>query len=722
MDTQPIAKENYSSVLKTFSRTLLREAHVLTKHPDLLWQQMYNRLQWEKEAEPILIPELESRIRNGQFWLELKTPFRESSSHVRTLEGHTDAVLSCEFSLDGKTILSSSEDSTVCVWNVATGQITDRLDLEINRVPDCSFSPDGSAIIAASGCNEIVLWKPGHRRPSISIETEKVPCCACFSPDGSLILAGIDQSVILAHVLSGKIILSSSQHTGSVRSCAFSPDGSRFASASWDCTARIYNTFTGKQIHSLLHKEAVEYCCFSPDGHYLATCSGVKVYLWNPLNGQFIHFLGDHSGRITSCAFSPDGKYLVSASWDQTLRIYQVETGQIFYILEGHSGWIHDCAYSRDGRFLVTASQDKTLRVWDSTYSSIKRTEISSRFSTCKFSPDGRYFATGGTNNQLYYINSDEFIPQKINLNEKSIISCSFSFDGNYLLVASNDKTLRLYDTQASTMIWEERIEDNIRVCSFSPNGSRILSVCENGSLFVWDIKTKALNRRKIFITECGGCFSTIENLFTAPYAVSMYLGVWDAGTGNEISLFEGIYTNGRTDHEFLSGTFSPDGKYILSSSREGNIRQWDMTNGKSTLIYESNFGAVTACAYSPDQRLIALAGEDKSIRFWNIKEECEIYRCFLLGKIRSISAHPWRKLFALIDMGGNLYKFFLEGITYHEIIVSAYKSVHGNVIFCPACQQQISIMEEQLDNEMTCPSMGCGLRLKINPFVIHME
>ena len=62
----PMAVENYGSVLKAFSRALRRELHVLIQHPDMLWQQMYNRLKWENEevdgqVSRVILPEFKRR-------------------------------------------------------------------------------------------------------------------------------------------------------------------------------------------------------------------------------------------------------------------------------------------------------------------------------------------------------------------------------------------------------------------------------------------------------------------------------------------------------------------------------------------------------------------------------------------------------------------------------------------------------------------------------------
>ena len=91
-------------------RSLAREAHVLTRQPELLWQQMYNRLQWEgEEVKQVLAWELAKLNTSGSMpWLRLDTPTRESEALIRTLEGHADDVSACAFSPDGRFIVSAS--------------------------------------------------------------------------------------------------------------------------------------------------------------------------------------------------------------------------------------------------------------------------------------------------------------------------------------------------------------------------------------------------------------------------------------------------------------------------------------------------------------------------------------------------------------------------------------------------------------------------------------
>ena len=149
-------------MLEAFERALRRETQNLTQRPDLLGQQLHNRLQWEDEPVPrMLEPERERRSAPGADpWMRTRTPFRESRALIRTLAGHSDSVWGCAVSPDGAFVVSASDDGTLKLWDPASGEELRTLAGHSGRVRGCAVSPDGAFVVSASYDRTLKLWDP----------------------------------------------------------------------------------------------------------------------------------------------------------------------------------------------------------------------------------------------------------------------------------------------------------------------------------------------------------------------------------------------------------------------------------------------------------------------------------------------------------------------------------------------------------------------------------
>src|SRR6476469_17582 len=189
-----------------------------------------------------------------------------------------------------------------------------------------------------------------------------------FSPDGHRIVSGsFDATVRQWEAETGQPVGQAlTGHTNVVTSVACSPDGRRIVSGSYDNTVRVWDAATGQPVGQPFtgHTAGVSGVAFSPDGKVSAS-SDETVRVWDAATGQPVGqpFTG-HTARVNSVAFSPDGKRIVSASSDNTVRVWDAASGQpVGQPFTGHTASVTSVSFSPDGRRIVSGCSDNTVRV-----------------------------------------------------------------------------------------------------------------------------------------------------------------------------------------------------------------------------------------------------------------------------------------------------------------------------------------------------------------------
>ncbi|RKK30991.1 Vegetative incompatibility protein HET-E-1 [Fusarium oxysporum f. sp. cepae] len=208
---------------------------------------------------------------------------------LQTLEGHTDSVRSVVFSNNGKLIASGSVDTTVKIWNVATGEEERTLKGHTGWISSVAFSNDGKLIASGSNDTTVKIWN---------------------------MATGEEERTLKGHRYS-------------VSSVAFSNDGKLIASGSDDTTVKIWNVATGEEERTLKgHRYWVSSVAFSNDGKLIASGSDdPTVKIWNMATGEEERTLKGHAKLVSSVVFSKDGKLIASGSVDKTVKIWNMATG-----------------------------------------------------------------------------------------------------------------------------------------------------------------------------------------------------------------------------------------------------------------------------------------------------------------------------------------------------------------------------------------------------------
>ena len=284
--------------------------------------------------------------------------------HLAMLAGHAGPILSCEFSADGKRLVTVS-GKTLRVWDIASGQAVYKANDSDAELIAAALAPDGKRIVTVSSDktvkerdtisgNQVVLYRSGKGDP----------LDVAFGRTGWQFLEASEGNTATVHgEAQGSLLLRG--HNAPVSSAMFSRDGRFVLTLSDDRSIRLWDAQTAHPL-TVLDGYRVTYAALSPDARRLAAVGSENwsVRLVDIATGRETRVFKGHTAAVVRAEFDPTGKLLITASDDATARLWDVESGAAVAVLKGNGVSVKSAAFSPDSHLVATGSQDGSVRLW----------------------------------------------------------------------------------------------------------------------------------------------------------------------------------------------------------------------------------------------------------------------------------------------------------------------------------------------------------------------
>lgn len=572
-------------------------------------------------------------------------------------------------------------NNKIYIFDPDKGEVKNEI---LSQAPQClAFSPDSKMLAVGTYRNTIELWNP--------ITSEKIDELAlaqtgtrvitfasvAFSPEGNRVAASFshyDSKIYRAFVAVWEWESKKESHRFNVpptvenldhgipRQVRFHPGGKELICQTSGETTLIWDLDTGELSRTLVGSQrgSLAPMALSPSGDVQANEFFKTIYLRDLKDGRRLLEMRGHAGEIRCLDYSPDGKLIASGSTDKTVRIWDASTGKERITLRGHEYGVQAVAFSPDGNVVVSADRF-SLHWWRRTTPEELAlmnlaNDRKSQAKSIAFSPDGNVLAIGRQNGKikLWNIESRQ-MELEIRGHSKPVRSVAFSPDGRLLVSGSLhdpknlSQTVRIWNVKTGEHLADLRGQDGTCYhATISSDGKWLATARHGGHVELWDLASRTLVKT---IPEhyCAAFSKTLDGQWLATENRENHdIVIYHVPSGRVEARLAG-HTN-----QLRSIDYSPNGKMLSTTARDGSLRIWDVASRKQVLQRDAFRYTVRQKqdTFSPDSKTLYWIAPQNGVRKLDLRG-VEQSNPLIAGNVTRISLSPDGKLLATIARQG---------------------------------------------------------------------
>ncbi|KAM9836167.1 PWP2 small subunit processome component [Aulostomus maculatus] len=376
--------------------------------------------------------------------------YKQISKHFFNKEGDFNNLTTAAYHKPTHILVTGFASGMFHLHELPEFNLIHSLSISDQRITSVAINSSGDWIgFGCSGMGHLLVWEwqsesyvfkqQGHFNNMASL---------AYSPDGQYIVTGGDDGKVKVwNTNSCLCFVTFTEHTSSITNVTFTSTGFVILSASLDGTVRAFDLHRYRNFRTFTSPRPAQFSSLAVDVSGELVSAGAQdsfeIFLWSMQTGRLLEVLGGHEGPVSCLCFSPVQSILASASWDRTIRLWDMmDSWQVKETLPLSSDAL-SVAYRPDGQELAVATLNGEISFWNP------------NMATQTGSVAGRHDLEMGRK-------ETDKITAKQSAKGKSFTSLCYSADGESVLAGGQSKFVCIYNVKEQMLMKKFEISCNL--------------------------------------------------------------------------------------------------------------------------------------------------------------------------------------------------------------------------------------------------------------------